>query len=249
MMIVDAHSHLGYDYVFEENFTAEELRSNMDGNQIDVSIVQPGSVLDLDTVIAQHDAIAALSKEMKGRIYGMANPNPHLNVREYRKELERCIKDLGFVGVKLHPLAHAVNVNQSAGRKVFQVASDLGIPVMVHTGSGIPWSLPSALIPLAREFRNLSIILAHSGGSMFSNEAIIVAQLCPNVYLETSWIPSITLRTFVKVLGADRIMFGSDHGSNAATELTKFRTAGLSDKELELCLGRTAANVFKIPFV
>ncbi|MBO3804086.1 MAG: amidohydrolase [Candidatus Brockarchaeota archaeon] len=247
-MIVDAHSHLGYDYVFEENFTAEDLKASMDGNGIDASVVQPGSVLDLDTVVAQHDAIAALSKGMEGRIYGMANPNPRLKAGEYRRELERCVKDLGFVGVKLHPLAHAINVNQSAGRRVFEAASDLGIPVMVHTGSGIPWSLPSALIPVAKEFRNLKVILAHSGGPMFSSEAVLAAQLCPNVYLETSWIPSITIKSFVKSVGADRIMFGSDHGSNAATELVKFRTAGLGREELEACLGRTAAAVFKIPF-
>jgi hypothetical protein len=46
-LIIDAHSHLGYDYVFEENFTAEDLKTNMNRNNIDVSIVQPGSCLDL----------------------------------------------------------------------------------------------------------------------------------------------------------------------------------------------------------
>jgi len=39
-------------------------------------------------------------------------------------------------------------------------------------------------------------------------------------------------------------MFGSDHVGNAATELTKFRSAGLSQDELDWALGGTAARVF-----
>ncbi len=245
-MIIDTHTHLGYDYVYEEDFNLKDLLDNMERNKVDISIVQPGTVLDLDTAIAQHNAIAALSEDMPGRIFGMANPNPHMPKDTYRKELERCINDLGFVGVKLNPPAHAVNPSQSVGRKVFEAALDLAVPIMVHTGSGIPWSLPSVLIPIARDFPDLSIILAHSGGSMFASEAALAAQLSPNIHLEASWLPGFTVRRLCRTLGADRIMFGSDHGDNVATELTKFRSIGLTDEELELCLGKTAAKVFKI---
>jgi predicted TIM-barrel fold metal-dependent hydrolase len=246
-MIIDAHTHLGYDYVFEEDFTREKLLTSMEENKIDASIVQPGSVLDLKAVTEQHDAIADLSEKMPGRIFGMANPNPHLPEKEYRGELQRCVEDLGFVGVKLHPLAHAVDPHRSAGRRVFEAALDLGIPVMIHTGAGIPWALPSALISPATDFPGLKIVLAHSGSSLFSGEAVLAAKLCPNVYLETSWLPSIAIHSLCKTLGASRVMFGSDHGENVATELTKYRTIGLTDGELEWCLGKTAAEVFKIP--
>ena len=246
-MIIDAHTHLGYDYVYEEDFTLQDLLGNMEKNKVDISIVQPGTVLDLETVIVQHNTIAALSEEMPGKIFGMANPNPHLPEDAYRKELERCIEDLGFIGVKLNPPAHAVNPNQSAGRKVFEAALDLGIPAMVHTGSGIPWSLPSALIPIAQEFPDLTIVLAHSGSSIFASEAALAAQLCPNVYLETSWLPGFVIRRFCKNPGAHRIMLGSDHGDNLATEITKLRSIGLTDEELEWCLGKTAGKVFRIP--
>jgi len=245
-MIIDAHAHLGYDYAYEEDFSLEDLLGNMEKNKIDISVVQPGTAFDSKIVIAQHNAIGALSKDMPGRIFGMANPNPHLPSRLYRGELERCVSDLGFVGVKLNPPAHAVNPTQSAGKRVFETASDLRIPVMVHTGSGIPWSLPSTLIPIARDFPNLSIVLAHSGSNIFASEAALAARLCPNIYLETSWLPGFIIYEFCKTLGADRIMFGSDHGDNVATELTKFGSIGLADEELEWCLGKTAGKVFKI---
>ncbi len=245
-MIVDAHSHLGYDHVFEVDFTVEELVTNMNLNKIDASIVQPGTVLDLKSVIKQHNAIADLSRKMPARILGMANPNPHLPPDAYRKEVRRCVRDLGFVAVKLHPLGHSVNPSQSAGRRVFETASEQGIPVMVHTGVGLPWALPSAVIPMAMEFPDLKVVLAHSGSAMFSSEAALATKLCPNVYLETSWLPSITIKGFCRTIGADRIMFGSDHGENAAAELAKFRTMGLTEEQLTWCLGKTAVTVFNV---
>jgi predicted TIM-barrel fold metal-dependent hydrolase len=246
-MIIDTHTHLGYDYVFEGDFTTERLLIGMKQNKIDASIVQPGITLDIKTVIKQHNAIADLAKKMPGRIYGMTNPSPHLPTTEYRKEVKRCVNELDFVSVKLHPLGHSVNPSSSAGKKVFQTALDLGIPVMVHTGAGIPWALPSGLIPIAMKYTKLNIVLAHSGSSIFSGEAALAAELCPNIYLETSWLPSVTVYNFCKTLGADRIMFGSDHGENVATELNKYRSIGLKDEELEWCLGKTAAKVFRIP--
>lgn len=245
-MIVDAHTHLGYDYVFEEDFTLEKLLANMEKNSIDISIVQPGTAIDLKTDVKQHNSIADLSKMMPGRIFGMANPNPHLPPKQYFKELQRCVNELGFVGVKLHPLAHAVNPLNSAGFRVFETALDLGITVMVHTGIGVPWALPSALIPIAIKFSDLKIVLAHSGSAIYSSEATLAAELCPNIYLETSWLPSTTIHSFCKTLGANRLMFGSDHGENAASELAKYRTINLADEELEWCLGKTAAKAFNI---
>lgn len=245
-MIIDAHSHLGHDYVYEEDLTLDLLLTNMEKNKVDVSIVQPGTALDLEEVVRQHNEIAALAKKMPGRIYGMANPNPHLRADAYRKELERCVDTLGFVGVKLHPQAHAVNPSLSAGKKVFETALDLEIPVMVHTGDGIPWTLPSVLIPIAMKYPELRIVMAHCGTAMFVSEAIIAANLCPNIYLEPSWLPSDATRNLCKTLGADRVMFGSDAGENIATELAKFGSINLAKEELEWCLCKTAAKVFRI---
>lgn len=245
-MIVDAHTHLGYDTVFEIDFTLSNLLSGMEKNKIDVSIVQPGTTLDLDTAVTQHNNIAGLSRSMPGRIFGLANPSPHLETDKYREELRRCINDLGFVGVKLHPLAHAVLPTNSKGTKVFQAASDLGIPVMVHTGTGVPWSLPSALISVAKNFPEVKIVMAHSGGNMFLNEAVLAAQLCPNIYLETSWLPGVQIKRCCKTIGAQRIMLGSDQSINVATEITKYRTIDLSEDELSWCLGKTAIEVFDL---
>jgi hypothetical protein len=245
-LIIDAHTHLGYDHVFEKEFELEELVSNMEKNKVDACILQPGTCPDIVKVFQQHDAIAKLSRETPGQIYGMANPNPHLPTKDYRDEIERCVNELGFVGVKLHPLAHAVNPSGNDAKKVYESALEHGIPVMVHTGAGVPWALPSLLVPVAREFPDVKIILAHCGSAIYSDEAAMAAELCENIYLETSWLPGYTIESFCESFGADRVMLGSDHGGNMEAELSKYRSLNLSKEELEWCLGNTAAKVFEI---
>ena len=45
-MIVDVHTHLGWDHTFDEDFTEELLLDKMRTHGIDVQIVQPGTCHD-----------------------------------------------------------------------------------------------------------------------------------------------------------------------------------------------------------
>lgn len=243
-MIVDAHAHLGDDEVFDVDFTADELAASQRDNGIDLTLVQPATAHHLVTVRRYHDRIAELAEEHPGRFRGIANPSPHLPDGAYEREVARCVHELHFVGVKLHPTAHAVNPLGRAGRRVFALAADLGVPVMVHTGNGIPWAAPSLLAPLAEQYPALPIVVAHGGGMVLAQEAVHLAERHANVSLECSWLGGFLARAWVRSLGASRVMFGSDHADNAATELAKFRSIGLSDEELDWCLGGTAARVF-----
>ncbi len=247
MPIIDVHAHLGYDEIFEEEFTAAELLAAQEENGVDITIVQPGVTVTLESARRQHDAIADLMRRYPGRFYGMANPNPHLPEDQYRAEVTRCLTELGFVGIKIHTFAHAISPASQAARKVFALAAEFDIPVMVHTGSGAPFALPSQVLPAARAFPTVRIILAHSGMMVYASEALQVAQLCSNVYLETTWTGGFLVRQFCRTIGPDRVLFGSDHADNQATELVKMRTCGLKPEELAWCLGGTAARVFRLP--
>ncbi len=247
-MIIDTHAHLGFDFVFDEDFTEAELVEGQQANAIDVTIVQPGTAHDLGNVQTYHDQIADLCKRYPGRFYGMANPNPHLPGDQYPRELRRCVEELGFIAVKVNPRAHAVNPTGIHGRMVFELAAEFDIPVMVHTGSGIPWSAPSLLGPMAAEHPQVKIILAHAGG-VLAGEAAELMGRHDNVFMECSWTAGFNIGHWVKQFGAERIMFGSDHADNAAVELVKFRGLSLSDDELNMVLGQTAAEVFKIEVV
>ncbi len=92
-------------------------------------------------------------------------------------------------------------------------------------------------------------MLAHAGFAVFAEEAIIAAQVCPNIVLEPSWCASYQVAAMVRALGAARVMFGSDHPSNVASELAKLRAIGLDEAQLAQVLGGTARRVFSLDAV
>jgi len=247
-MIIDAHVHLGHDRVFDEEQSEKEILDVMNANGVDVAIVQP--MVDTPTIdVAQeiHNRIAEMSRQNPKRIFGMISINPHLKEKEFEEEASRCVQKLGFVGIKLTPIAHACNPLSKDGIRVFERANGLGIPVMVHTGSGIPFALPSLVMPVAKRFPQLKIVLAHAGGNISAGEALIVAQECENIFLEPSWVAIHTIQKWIKPIGAKRIMFGSDMLENCPVGLAKFRSMGLSGEELQQCLYRTAKDFFNLP--
>jgi predicted TIM-barrel fold metal-dependent hydrolase len=245
MMVIDVHAHLGWDYTFDEAFTEEELIQKIELYDVGVQIVQPGTCHTLEQVRSQHDAIAELCRTYGGKFFGMANPSPHLLEADYRGEIRRCIEELGFIAIKLHPLASGVNPGSRAGRKAFDSAREFNVPLMVHTGAGVPFAGPVNLIPLAQEYAGLKIIMAHCGQIVFANEAAAVFEACPNVYGDTSWSPGFVLKNWCRTYGP-RFMLGTDHADNTGTELAKIRTVGLTPHEQKQFLETTARKVFGI---
>ena len=157
-----------------------------------------------------------------------------------------AVRDLGFRGVKLHSNAFCMSPTHPGAEKIYRVALELKIPVMIHTGNGLPNALPSMTIPVARRYPNLKIVLAHAGGGTFGLDALVVAQECSNVFLETSWTTVCDLEAMVKKLGPQRVMFGTDMICNVPVELAKYRSLGLSDGDLEWCFAKTVQSVFQL---
>ncbi len=245
-MIIDVHAHLGLDQVFDGDISEQDLLDYQEKNKIDVTIVQPCIVHDLETVQGYHDRIAALAKKHKGRFYGMTNPNPHLTGDKYEKEVRRCIEELKFVGLKIHPAGHAVNVSAKDGQKAVAMAAEMKVPLMVHTGVGLPWAAPAALSAVAKKYPKLPIVVAHSGMFIFSEQAGQLASEYENVYLELTWTPGINTKGWANWLGAERLMFASDIPANAAEELFTIRNCGLNEEQLGWILGKTAQKVYKL---
>lgn len=242
--IVDSHVHLGVCRVFGRDQSSETVLESMDQFEIDVSIVQPypGS----PDPAAVHDEIHELHIKTERRIYGLASFNPHRDETEYYEEIRRCVQELGFVGVKLHTFGHAVDPGSKDARTVFTTARELGIPVMVHTGPGLPFADPALLLGPAREFSDVQIVLAHAGHGIVSGNAVAVAQVCDNVVLETSWCRPGDIGGMIDKLGGSRVMFGTDSPNNVSTELAKYSSLDLDDRTRAEVLGGTARRVFGI---
>ena len=249
MRIIDSHCHLGGCSVFGFNIDEESLLKNLENNKVDAAIVQPfpGAQPDAKSV---HDRIFKLSKKYPKKIFGIASINPNFGEKQVKYEIERCIKELGFVGVKCHTLGHAANPILPAGDLIFKIASQLNVPINVHTGQGIVFAAPSLNILKARQYPDLKIILAHSGMMIFTTEAYITATEANNIYLETSWNSAEDIEWLINSLGSKRIMLGSDAYTNAMlnqkVEIYKYKIINISNKQKEDVLFNTANKVFKL---
>jgi hypothetical protein len=246
-MIIDAHAHLGYDCVFDWEINEKELVDCCNSNDIDVAIVQPMINRPyIEDTIKIHDRIHRFCKTYSGRFWGMASINPHFKLDDYEKEAIRCIKDLGFVALKINPQGHAVHPSSKDGINVFECARKLHVPVMVHTGEGSPFSDPVSILPAVEKFDGVKIILAHCGKDLFFQQALYIAKKFKNIYMEPSWTNVLYIQDIIREIGPARVMFSTDDPVNAPVELAKYRTAIKDKSALEQVFSGTAKEVFNL---
>jgi predicted TIM-barrel fold metal-dependent hydrolase len=135
----------------------------------------------------------------------------------------------------LFPAMHRYSIQDERARQIFEMAAAApGMAVFVHCGVlsvgvrkklGLPSAFdirfgnPLDLHAIALSHPQMPIIIPHFGAGLF-REALMVADLCPNVLLDTSssnsWIKYVGLslpavfRQALAVVGAERLLFGSD---------------------------------------
>ena len=126
----------------------------------------------------------------------------------------------------------------------FEVARELKVPIMIHTGLD-GFSAPTRLFYLAREFKEIPVVMAHAGGGYWM-DALLVAKENDNVFVDMSWASGGVCRQFVKQVGASRLMLATDHPSNVPVELGKWRSLGLAAADLDWVLGKTAVQVYGV---
>ncbi|MDL2220545.1 amidohydrolase family protein [Eubacteriales bacterium OttesenSCG-928-N14] len=246
IQVIDAHAHIGQSSLSTSNNTGEYLIEMMDKNGVDASIVLPHANQDLQSVHAIHDEIYEASQKWPGRIVGMASINPRLGKEVYRQELRRCVQEMGFVGIKLEPVIYASKIDSAIARVVFECAQEFDVPVMIHTGVGT-FSNPFFAVPVANEYPNLTIILAHTGLVTYVEEALLAAKLCPNIMLELSWTLITGAWRAIKDIGYERVLFGSDLAENIPVEITKINSIpGLTDIEREHVMGLNAKRIYNL---
>ncbi|MDJ0720238.1 MAG: amidohydrolase family protein [Desulfobacterales bacterium] len=132
------------------------------------------------------------------------------------------------------------------------------VPVMLHTnepvGHQYPGKAPNTLrqiYDLVRRFADNRIILAHWGGGIFFYHLLKkeVKDVLRNVYFDTAASPYLydaaIWSTACTVIGADRILFGSDYPLlKPSRYLEELDAAGLSRKDRERILGANAADLW-----
>jgi len=240
--VIDSHMHLGECTIFGLNITEEELLNYINKYNISAVVVQPFP--GAPDVVKVHNAIYELSLKTNRRVLGMASVNPHLDKEFVSSELNRALKSLNFIAVKLHTAGHAISPVNPKAAILFEHASKHKVPIMIHTGPG-PFSDPMAIIPRAEEFSDVKIVLAHAGFGLYSSAALWIAKKYDNVYLETSWTYSYDLAAFIKEV-PNKVLFGTDLIENVPVEFAKLDGLRLADDVKEYMLYKNPKYVFNI---
>ncbi len=184
------------------------------------------------------DAVALAVAHHPERFVGFFMLDP---TRKDAIEYAKHALDEGLRTICLFPAMHGYALHDSRVADVFALAASRRggtvepVAIFVHCGLlsvgirkklGLPspfemrFGNPLDLHGLALKHPDVPIIVPHFGAGML-REALMLAECCPNVHLDTSssngWIkytPGLTLeqvfKTALDVAGPDRLIFGSD---------------------------------------
>jgi predicted TIM-barrel fold metal-dependent hydrolase len=179
-------------------------------------------------------SVAAAVARHPDRLVGFFMLDP---TRDDALDRARRALDEGLRGVCLFPAMQRYSLTDDRVSQVFALAAEhrarsaifvhcgvLSVGVRKKLGLPSPFDIrfgnPLDLHAIALRYPDLPIIVPHFGAGLF-REALMVADLCPNVHLDTSssngWMrytPGLTLsqvfRTAVDVVGPARLLFGTD---------------------------------------
>ncbi len=186
----------------------------------------------------------------------------------------------GLRGICLFPAMHRYLLHSPDVSRVFDLAAaSPGTAVFVHCGVlsigarrrlGLPsqfemrFGNPLDLQAVVNSHPRVPVIVPHFGAGMF-REALMLAEACPSVHLDTSssnaWMrytPGLTLtevfRTALHVVGPERLLFGTDssffpRGWQAgvlATQVAALDAAGATPDQSRLILGSNFARLFPV---
>jgi predicted TIM-barrel fold metal-dependent hydrolase len=189
----------------------------LDGEGVDIGLLMCEYSPKVTGLQAIEDMLPIAAADPR-RVKVIANVNPHLHYpvdEEVRRQL-----DLGAVALKIHPVHAGVAANDRMLYPAYEACQAAGVPVVVHCGtSTFPGSSnafgdPVALDDVLRDFRSLTLVLAHGGRGWWYDAAAFLALSGDRVWIELSGLPPSRLRDYYARQNwarlTRRMIFGTD---------------------------------------
>lgn len=267
MIIIDANPKIS------ESFDADALIDHMNGpiliggnlTRIEKALVlsrpsfmdrkPPSSPQDYDK---QFDWLMQQLDKYPERLFPVMSINPSFEQEYALVLLQKLVREKGLRALKLHPNLHNFRANDDVKllAPMLEVCSKLNIPVLIHTGD--PFSEPSRVEPVAQAYSDTTFVMLHFGTQTvsFAVDAIAVSKRNDNVYLETSQAMYARLKEAGRVLGADKLIFGSDAPVNDIWAQAMLVSAlqhkpplglGMNEEDLAKIMGGNIAKLAHIP--
>lgn len=241
-MIVDGHAHIGnvndlepamkeflirkkvLDAEGRGSFTPEGLVLQMDQAQIDKAVVFPLTLPNsMESQKRYNDFTVKAVEQFPERLIGFGVVNL-TEITSAVKELAYYFESGKLSGIKLHPSLQRVQIDDPKLNPLYDLAVQLKIPILFHTGAGPTGysdkgNLPILLETVLIKFPKLKAIMAHVGRP-FYDEAAFILRKYPGVYTDISankgrhggpaLLRQILLYLHVYAGAIDRVFFGTD---------------------------------------
>ena len=185
------------------------------------------------SVPGDEESVARATARHPSRLAGFFMCNP--SAPDIADRLARALGEWRFRGVCLFPAMHHYRLDEKGVAAVFEAADARQAIVFVHCGVlsvgvrkklGLPSPFdlrlgdPLAVAAIAARFPRVPVVIPHFGAGLF-REALMAADQCPNIHLDTSssnaWVKyhrDLTLddvfHQALAVVGPDRLLFGTD---------------------------------------
>ena len=202
-----------------------------------------------------NDEVARAVALAPDRLVGIGSVDLHRPMEAVR-ELRRCVRELGFVGVRQLPWLWGLPPNDRRYYPIYAECVQLDIAFCLQVGHAGPLrpSDPGRPIPyldeVACEFPELRIVGGHIGYP-WTDEMIALATKYENVYIDTSaYTPERypeSLVRFMKGPGREKVLFGSNFPMiQPAKCVSQLDALGLSDESRRMFLHDNAVKVFRL---
>jgi len=248
VLIIDCHGHVGpWINYYIPGLREEDTLKVMDSVGINKAILFSNAGINSDHIIG-NKFVLDYSKPNPDRMVPFVCVNPRYP-EEALKEVKHYCGDLGWKGIKIHPSMNTYPATGPNYKPIWEYASDNGIPVISHT-----WDSQNCAAEImgkvAEQYPDVTIICAHAIKPDWTGAARL-AQKHKNLYLElTDASPHNGLiEWFVKEIGADKLLYGSDLGGwfSPLHGIGPVLYADISDEDKRKILGENAAkNILKL---
>lgn len=240
--------------------TADDLIASMDVAGVDVSVVSGFGWTDEDLCEAENDYLLEVIGRFPRRLVGLCSVQPRAGARVV-KEVERCARS-GMRGIgELMPDGQGYSLqDHDLLEPIMEIARKRQLIVMSHASEpighnypGKGFTTPNITFDFASRFADIPIVYAHWGGGLpFYHLMPEVDEAIPNVYYDTAasfliYRPDIFCH-IPKIVGAGRILFGSDYPLLSQSRFIRRMTAlDLPENVLTLMLGGNACRLLGLP--
>jgi predicted TIM-barrel fold metal-dependent hydrolase len=235
--------------------TPPELLAAVQRNAMDAAVALGISWRSMQRCRAHNDAMLAAAAESAGRIIPFCTVAPAAPPAEVRRELERCAR-AGARGVGELRLGVHGGLDGAAGETLAGCAEDLGLTLLFHASEPVGHRYPGkeggelgVLWRFIAAHPRVRVVLAHWGGGLpFYALMPEVRAALANVWFDTAattlLYAAAIYRTVIDLVGAERILFGSDFPLlGPRRQLRALADAPITDRERALIAGGNAARL------